>query len=481
MTFVRSPMRYVPLRSNSDILDGLTFDRLVTALFFLLVAAVACLMPIQSDTWWQLRAGQDFWETGQVPLVESYSHTAAGRFWMNHEWLSEAVFYAFYWVGGLPLLIIFAAIVATTTMAVTWSMMRGPTILRVALCGLSLGAVSISWTPRPHLLTLFLVAACAKLMVTGRHRWLPLLFLLWANLHGGFTLGVGLLGAFWLAGLAAGASAILSRSVLAAVCLLMTLLTPLGLRFWEELPASLSRLQAYEVQEWQGPTFGNVAALPFWLAVVALVVLLFRHRRALFVDPADRVLLIASMLFVPLALTSLRNIPPFLVLSLPAISRSLRIFLPEPVKHLSRAQTRTHAAILAGAGLTALVLVALAWTTPQPRLQWSPISSDVVEAVDSCEGPLYNSYDDGGFLVWFMPHRKVFLDSRQDPYPVELIQQDIRAQFQADYKDMFDEHSIRCAFVRSGVPLHRRLQADGWHVQHGDAVWTVLKAPDRVE
>ena len=394
----------------------------------------------------------------------------------------EAVFYAFYWVGGLPLLIIFAAIVATSHYGCHLVDDAGPNVPpRRAVRPLARGGEPSRGRPGP------ICSHCSSSPL-ARSSWsqgdtdgLPLLFLLWANLHGGFTLGVGLLGAFWLAGLAAGASAILSRSVLAAVCLLMTLLTPLGLRFWEELPASLSRLQAYEVQEWQGPTFGNVAALPFWLVVVALVVLLFRHRRALFVDPADRVLLIASMLFVPLALTSLRNIPPFLVLSLPAISRSLRIFLPEPVKHLSRAQTRTHAAILAGAGLTALVLVALAWTTPLPRLQWNPISSDVVEAVDACEGPLYNSYDDGGFLVWFMPHRKVFLDSRQDPYPVELIQQDIRAQFQGDYKDMFDEHSIQCAFVRSGVPLHRRLQADGWHVQHGDAVWTVLKAPDRVE
>ena len=56
------------------LLDGLTFDRLATALFFALVATIACLMPIQSDTWWQLRAGQDFWETGQV-VLEKPTHT----------------------------------------------------------------------------------------------------------------------------------------------------------------------------------------------------------------------------------------------------------------------------------------------------------------------------------------------------------------------------------------------------------------------
>ena len=63
---------------------------------FVVVTTIACFMPVQSDTWWQLRAGQDFWQTGSVVLEETYSHTAAGRFWINHEWLSEALFYALY-------------------------------------------------------------------------------------------------------------------------------------------------------------------------------------------------------------------------------------------------------------------------------------------------------------------------------------------------------------------------------------------------
>ena len=477
MATIRVLMRQLSRDSLSALLDELTFDRLSTAIFFVVVATIACLMPIQSDTWWQLRAGQDFWATGQVVLEETYSHTAAGRFWMNHEWLSEAIFYVLYQVGDLPLLVGLAVVVAVANIAVTWSLMRGPTIVRLILWAVALGGVSTAWTPRPHVFTLFLVSLSAKLIVTGRERWLPLVFLVWANLHGGFTLGVGLLGAFWLAGLTSGVRTVLSRSALAAVCLVATVLTPLGFRFWEELPASLARLQLYEVQEWQGATLANPAALPFWLMVVTLVGLLYVRRRTLFRDPVDQVLIVASVLFIPLALTSLRNIPPFLVLALPAISRLLRIDLPEQASSLSRGQTRLHAGLLAGACTVAIVVVALAWSTPFPRLQWNPLSPEVVAAVDACEDPIYNSYDDGGYLIWFLPHRKVFLDSRQDPYPVALIGQDIRAQFEAEYRDMFDEHAVRCAFVRSGVPLDRRLQADGWQPRYRDETWTVLDSP----
>ena len=474
MATTRPQMSITSRDRFTTLLDGLTFDRLATALFFVLVAAIACLMPIQSDTWWQLRAGQDFWETGQVVLEETYSHTSAGRFWMNHEWLSEAIFYALYQVGRVPLVVGLAVIVAVANIAVTWSLMRGPTMVRLLLWAVALSAVSTAWTPRPHVFTLFFVSLSARLMVTGRHRWLPLIFLLWANLHGGFTLGVGLLGAFWLTGLTSGLPTILSRSVLAAVCLGATILTPLGFRFWAELPASLARLQAYQVQEWQGATLTNPAALPFWLMLIALVGLLYLRRRTLFEDPTDHVLIVGSLLFIPLAVTSLRNIPPFLVLALPAISRLLRIEAPA-VPPLPHSQTRIHAGILGACCVVALVVIGVAWGTPLTRLQWTPLSPAVVAAVDACEDPIYNSYDDGGFLIWFLPERKVFLDSRQDPYPVELIQQDIRAQFDADYRDMFDEHGIRCAFVRSGVPLDRRLQADGWQPSYRDQVWTVLE------
>ena len=201
-----------------------------------------------------------------------------------------------------------------------------------------------------------------------------------------------------------------------------TLLTPLGFRFWDELPASLARLQAYDVQEWRGPALTNPVALPFWLLLAALVALLYLRRRTLFDDPADRFLIVASVLFIPLAGTSLRNTPPFLVIALPTISRLLRIDIPETIPTLPGSQARVHAGLLAVVCTVALAVIALAWSDPFPRLRWNPLSAEVVAAVDACADPIYNSYDDGGFLIWFLPHRKVFLDSRQDPYPVELIQ-----------------------------------------------------------
>ena len=384
------------------------------------------------------------------------------------------IFYVMYRLGGLPLLIALAVVAATASVGLTWALMRGPTLVRLALAGLTLGVTSIAWTPRPHVFTLLLVAVTASLIVSRREWWLPPVFLLWANLHGGFTLGVGLLGAFWLTGLASGWATIATRSALVVLCLAMTLATPLGFTFWHELPASLSRLQAYEVQEWRGPVLTDLSIMPFWGILGGLAYLTYQRGRALLSNPTDRFLTVASFLFVPLALTSLRNVPPFLVLSLPAISRALRVSMPPAVSPLSTTQERVHAGVLACAAGVAICVVGIAWITPIPRLDWHPVSDEVISAVADCEGPLYNSYDDGGYLVWFLPTRKVFLDSRQDPYPVELIQQDIRAQFEGRYRRMFEQYGIRCAFIRSGAPLDVQLQADGWRIRYRDARWTVL-------
>ena len=50
MTSIRPQMRPLTRNAFSDLLDGLTFDRLASALFFVMVATIACLMPVQNDT-----------------------------------------------------------------------------------------------------------------------------------------------------------------------------------------------------------------------------------------------------------------------------------------------------------------------------------------------------------------------------------------------------------------------------------------------
>src|SRR3954468_22242678 len=114
-------------------MTGLGFNRMMVGLLFVAVVLTACLMPAQSDTYWHLRAGQDFWRTHHVPLVETYSYTASGRFWPNHEWLWQAVSYALYRAGGMALLTAGAAAVVTAAFALAYHMSVGAPATRFVL------------------------------------------------------------------------------------------------------------------------------------------------------------------------------------------------------------------------------------------------------------------------------------------------------------------------------------------------------------
>ncbi len=458
--------------------ERLTLERLATALVFVLIGVLACLMSPQNDTWWLLRVGQDIWRTGAVPMVEQYSHTADGRFWMNHEWLSQASFYAAYWTGGLPLLTVLAAGAVTGTLAIVWSLMTGPTLLRLGLITFTVMTFSRTWTPRPYVFTELLLGVCATLLVSKRPRWLPLVFVLWANLHGGFTLGLALVGAWVIAALPDGRSAVFRRLVVLAGCLAATLITPLGFRFYAELPASVARLRLYNIVEWQAPSLANPLLLPFWVLLPVFLVLVAMRWRAILAAPADRFLAVAALVLLPFALSYSRNVGPFLILCLPTIARALRVEtrVEPPVLGLLG---WVHVGVLVGAVAVGGTVVATAWSGPSPRLRWQPLSRQAMTAVESCAGPLYNGYGDGGYLIWFMPERKVFIDSRQDPYPVDLVLSDMQTRRTGDYAETFARHGIRCALLRASSPiLADRLLVDGWLERYRGPTWVVFETGD---
>ena len=150
-----------------------TADETVISCVFLVILAVACMMPMQNDTWWHLRTGKEMWTRRFVMLSDEYSFTAAGTPWLNHEWLSDIIFYALYFVGGLPLLTFAAACMVTAAVALSWRLTdsRMDEGQRMGLLALALTSIVPVWTVRPHVFTLvgvmLLVYVALRGMVLG--------------------------------------------------------------------------------------------------------------------------------------------------------------------------------------------------------------------------------------------------------------------------------------------------------------------------
>ncbi len=470
---------------------GLSFDQLAVGLLFVAVAVLALFTPAQSDTFWHLRAGADIWRTGQVPRVDLYSHTAYGAPWPDHEWLSQLLMYAAYRAGGgMPGLEIGATVLILAAAVTVYWLMVGPRLTRFGLLTMGLAVASSAWSLRPQLLTLFLLPLLVWLLVHERHLLIPPYFLLWANAHGGVALGGVVLAVCTAAGVLrwvrtrAPADARRARTLALVLPLagLAVAATPLGFHIYQFVVASAARSYAAQIVEWFVLRPDSLFGVLFWALTVAFTLLIVARRRAIAAgDWADWVVVAAGLALMPLGIRSARNIGPFLILAMPAASRALgptfRFRLGRRPRPPSPDHPGANLALLLGLGAAALGVVAVGWRARPPALYWNPIDGAALQALDRCQGPLYNFYGDGGSLVWFAPGRRDFIDGRQDPFPFELLRQSYAVEHGAPYQALFARFGVRCAFIPAKSKLVNRLSADGWRAELVTSDWAVLSAP----
>src|SRR3569623_1796124 len=136
---------------------GLTFAQTRVLLLMIAVAAPAALLPAQSDSYWHLRAGYDLARTGHVPRVDTYSFTAHGLPWPDHEWLWQALSWAAHRAGGMPLLTAVGAALATAACAVAYGLMRARASVEFELALIGIPMASVVWALRPQVASLVLL------------------------------------------------------------------------------------------------------------------------------------------------------------------------------------------------------------------------------------------------------------------------------------------------------------------------------------
>jgi len=448
-------------------------------LLLITTAAAACTASAQGDTWWALRAGHDIWRHHTVSLTDHYSYTAAGERWPDHEWLWQALIYPLHLVGGLPLLTLAVAALAGATVA--FSTAAGP-VRRTDLVVIvaAVPALIGSWSLRPQMLSMLLFAVILWLLRERRWWWCVPLMLVWANAHGGVVFGGLALGSACVAALLTRAHRSHLRPLVAVTVLAAaaTLLTPLGPSLWHYVLTAGSRPFQDRINEWQ-PAYTRLtlptAAFWAWVAatLVLVVVVAMRRRERLREWPVA-LGLVSTLATLPLAIDALRNMPMFVLAAVPLAIRLLR---PETAHRRGRDAVPYARTVLAVAGTLAALVTALVYLRPPAALNWHPISARIVQAVESCPGRVYTSYDSGAYLIWFAPDVKVFADNRQDPYPERILDLSI-LHADSPYVDVFRTYDVRCAAVLDrNASTIRTLRDDGWATAAIDDRWVVLTAP----
>ena len=404
------------------------------------------------DLWWHLKTGKIIAETGDVPRKDAYSFTAPEALWIDHEWGVQLVFYLVYRSLGDPgltaLKTLQGAVIAVLIFLLARTAHRGTQIMVFLIASQIVGHYALY---RPQL-TSYLFLALLLLFLSdeklGRKRLsifcIPIVFLVWANLHGGFVAGLAVLtlyvcGAWFRSFLSPHALAeqrtrATRLSIILLVSVAVTLINPYGFALWRFLSdeAAANELNREYIREWlplwrSFPSIGMDSALMLWMLVLAITSFVLRRN----LWKIEDVLLVSVTL--GLAFYSVRNIPLFPLVTTAPLARSLGRFMKDSERSL-----KVKRLFLVGFGIVLVPIfltVVLTLQRPDPRIHVSPLliggrpgGAAAFLRANHASGNLYNPVGWGGYLLWHLsPDIKVSIDGRSSTvYPLEVLKDNFR-------------------------------------------------------
>jgi hypothetical protein len=411
-----------------------------TALFFSFVF-VSLLKPVTDpDVPWHLATGRYIVEHGDVPREEDPFSFAAdevgflGRFSLSQYWLAQAGLHRLHGAFGPMGLVVAQTLALTLAALVLWLLLRrqGRLFAYAAVGTVTLGVLRAYISARPQVLT-FLFTAVLILLVerfreTGRTRFLiplPALFLLWANVHGGFIYGVVVLAVYAAAGIAGKAAprgwaadefeepGALRRFLLfAGASILVSALNPNGFGPFRAALMAHNPVLSY-ITEYHSPLEAQATLVTeaddyvYWamlpLAGAMAVVFAVKRRTA----PLLLVVLSAAM-----SLTALRYIPLFAITATAMAGR-----LPWRVEPPLRQKARTLADMLTAAGLFAAVLAAPGFSNERLYKMrdsvYYPVKAVRFMNEQGIRGNIFATYNKSGYVLFgTYPDSRIYIDSR---------------------------------------------------------------------
>jgi hypothetical protein len=497
------------------------------AVVVLVAAWVATWRPqVDPDAWWHLAIGESITATGSIPTIEPFSWLTAGDRFVAHSWLWDVLMvgsWRFAGATGTSLLVlpVTAAVLwliwrLTSTAGATANTPGLPPLGRALLVLLAVVVTLPVWAPRAQTLDVAFVLA-AVLVLAGYLRrgglrgllTLPVLGVLWANLHGSAILALPACVAIAVVALPVGArwGAWPSRPAWPLVAtglagVATTVLNPSGVGlllypFQRDVASAFSPA----IVEWRSPDFGAPELLPFRvLLAAALLVVVWSPSRA-----RDPFLLLAAAAWTFAALGAVRFLAiagPLLVVALaPGLATSLRRWLAvaSPAAEgddrgdggdggaggataaVSPPRDGADGAVprpaMAVAALAVVAVLVAGWLIVDPARQDAAIARrqplEALAAIEAsgCTARLLAAYGWAGYVIWSTGHDVGAYGNSAEGAVTE------QARLEAvsiDPGPWLDDHAVGVVLMSVDGPLSHWLdEADGWRLAYRDTQATV--------
>jgi hypothetical protein len=445
---------------------------IASAVFILAVG----LPSTDSDTYWQLATGRWMLDHRELLHQDIFSSTVNGTRFGIGEWLGQLAFAAaFNGAGWAGVAVLRAFLIAFGSFFLARVARRGavPWWISLPLIIAALLISKIIWTDRPHLFTLALFPFLLDFLFTSpagaprRLLLIPPLFLLWANLHGGYLLGLAVLAVFTVEALIGGGRRGLALAVVSVAALALTFVNPAPLELAGAAREDVLHPPRF-LTEFLPPDVLTPAGALFAAFVLGILgTALLRGGTLL------EALLLIPLLY--LAFTAQRHMIFFCFAATAFLGPRLAALLPRRLPELlipSPVRVPTAVALL----LAALASVATAPGRPDDRT----FPSGALAALRDTSGVVLNEYDWGGYLIFRLPERPVFIDGRYVPYLGGVVDDYLAlVAVRPGWRDLLDRYKVSEVLLVPQRPLAVALREDGWRVRAEDqgGRWVVLDRP----
>jgi hypothetical protein len=468
-------------------------------LFLFIIFSIILLLtfsPISDpDFWWHIRTGQWIAENHSIPRADPFSYSANNHPWIAHEWLSDLFIFSVYKLGSFRLLTLIFSLITLAAFVLTYlrCLQKSRPIIAGILLLLGASASIPFWGIRPQMISLLFSAVFLFLLdryqEKKRLRYLipiPILTLIWVNMHGGFLLGLGILGIYILGNLIdlaihkvkdkapvekAQRTLIYSCCAVFIISLLATLANPNGIQiliypFQTLTDASMQQF----IVEWVSPDFHQVYMLPFALILLLLIVCGLSGSKRI-----STIKIILAVVFCFGALRSVRHIPLFVIVIIPLLAEQISSLLNTGIPSYKEGWFyRWKIPWVVCFLLTAvMVLTFIKVTNHQTEVEKQEFPKAATEWIlqNNIEGNIFSPYTWGGYLIWKLyPNNLVYIDGRMDVYDDSIVNNYKEIYYTGDdWLQLLDQSSTQWVLVETDSKLASSLKSEkSWKIKYID-------------
>ena len=453
----------------------------------------ASLMLCHYDLGWHLAAGDLIRNQGGIPFQDPWSFTLGDKQWYNLSWLWDVIASVIFQHTGFSGLVLFsiAAGAAIVGYLVHVCVRSGASAIAVCISVFCACLIYPSFATPPNIYLaaspnmatmLFAVIFYGECLKKTRCLWLPAIMVLWVNLHGGFLLGLFIIGVF-------GGGALLRRdwanfkiySYTAAGCVLAIFINPLGWHIYDGLTATLGHFVQASITEWQS-YYANMTmpgGIPGIIYIMLFIGLELHDRSSRSIALETRLL---SWLFLGLGLYQFRYISFFFLFSAVPLALHIDRLLPNKLKSFEIQKS------LSAAGVIGLCALPLTFMRVEPALGFPELLSAqdaVYLKTHMAHARLLNHWNVGGLLIFRTQGTvPVFVDGRAaTAYPDGLLRDYLTLVHskidESAWTSVLEKYQINAVlWVKADEPLRRFLvDKKGWKEEYAGLYETVYVKP----